>query len=86
MAKIPKLTKDKHLHALSAEQVYRIHHGMNPETGEPNPGAEVTHDECGCAHCVSHFEQNPQVLEDARARFAASPAAESAETRLSKTR
>jgi hypothetical protein len=73
MARVPRLTKDNHLHSLSAEEVYRIHHAMDQHTGEPLPGAQVNHDECGCAHCVSHVEQNPQVLADAQAAHAANP-------------
>jgi hypothetical protein len=61
--KAPKLTGDKRLHSLSAERVYRIHHGLNPETGDPLPGTQEHDDDgCACAHCVSHVEGDPDIL------------------------
>ena len=72
MPKKPVLTDDAHLHGKSAEHVYRAHHAMNTETGESLPGAEAAEDECGCAHCVSHVEQDEAVLDDAKELFATS--------------
>lgn len=75
--KRPKLTKDEHLHSLTDEQVYRIHHGMDPATGEAIRGvthvdgvAQTGNDECSCAHCVSFTNDDPEILDDAREAFA----------------
>jgi hypothetical protein len=68
--KAPKLTRDEHLHSLSAERVYRIHHGLNPETGDPLPGTQEHDDDgCECAHCVSHVNEDPKILADAVDEF-----------------
>jgi len=70
MPRKPVLTNDEHLHEKTPEHVYRIHHGLDPQTGEPVRGnAEPAEDECGCAHCVSHVEQDESVLTDAKAAW-----------------
>jgi hypothetical protein len=66
MPRVPRLTNDEHLHDKSDEHVYRVHHGMDPLTGEPLRGTEVNHDECGCAHCVAYVETDPEILTAAR--------------------
>ena len=86
MARQPQLTDDTHLHGKTAEQVYRIHHAMNPETGDPLPGVEVNDDECGCAHCVSHVESDPAVLDAARETFKANEGKQQLKQKVSKGR
>jgi hypothetical protein len=72
MPRKPLLTNDDHLHDKSAEHVYRVHHGLHPETGEAVRGnAQVAEDECGCAHCVSHVEGDETVLAEAKEARAA---------------
>jgi hypothetical protein len=78
--KAPKLTTDEHLHKLKPEQVFRVHHGLNVETGEPLPGTEAESNGagCACAHCVSHTEEDPKILADAVDVYNAAPAAKKA--------
>lgn len=82
----PQLTPDEHLHSFTAEQVYRIHHGLDPETGKELRGVEVSHDECGCAHCVSFVEKDEKVLAEAQENYVADKAAAASRPKKSKQR
>lgn len=75
MAKTPRLTKDVKFHDKTPEQVFNLHHARNAE-GEPLPGAAEEHagDGCECAHCETHVQGDPQILENAKKVFAAEQA------------
>lgn len=80
-----KLTRDEHLHDKTPEHVYRVHHGLDPETGLPVRGnAEPAEDECFCAHCVAHVEQDPEILAAAKEAYAKGP--KEAKSKASKRR